>query len=48
VVDGGTSVKNGRVKVSMSVTTEPSLDGVRKKYQDSNIHYMPGKLEFAV
>ncbi|PNF32574.1 5'-3' exoribonuclease 1 [Cryptotermes secundus] len=43
VVDGSTSVKSGRVKVSMSVTTEPNLDSVRRKYHDSNIHYMPGK-----
>jgi len=44
VVDGGTSVKSGRVKVSMSVTPEPNLDSVRKKYQDSNMYYMPGEL----
>ncbi|XP_021920765.1 5'-3' exoribonuclease 1 isoform X2 [Zootermopsis nevadensis] len=45
VIDGGTSVKSGRVKVSMSVTPEPNLDRVRKKHQDSNIYcYMPGNV----
>lgn len=48
VVDGGTAVRSGRVKVCVSVTPEPNLDSVRKKYQDSNIHYMPGKFMWIV
>jgi len=48
VVDGGAAVKSGRVKVCVSVTPEPNLDSVRKKYQDCNIHYMPGNLMWIV
>lgn len=48
VVDGGAAVKSGRIKVCVSVTPEPNLDSVRKKYQDSNIHYMPGNLMWIV
>ena len=48
VMDSDEAVKRGRVKLCMSVTPEPNLDSVRKKYQDCNIHYMPGKLKWIV
>ena len=48
VVDGGAAVKSGRIKVCVSVTPEPNLDSVRKKYQDSNVHYMPGNLMWII
>lgn len=48
VVDGGAAIKSGRVKVCVSVTPEPNLDSVQKKFQDCNIHYMTGKLMWIV
>ncbi|KAJ9598748.1 hypothetical protein L9F63_026718, partial [Diploptera punctata] len=44
VVDGGNTVKSGRVKVSMSVTPEPDLEGIRKQHQDNLVQYMPGNV----
>ncbi|PSN30434.1 5'-3' exoribonuclease 1, partial [Blattella germanica] len=44
VVDGGNLVKSGRVKVNMSVTPEPNLDGLRKQHHDTIVQYMPGNV----
>ena len=46
MVDGGNTVKSGRVKVSMSVTPEPHLEGIRKQHHDSIVQYMAGETMF--
>ena len=49
MVDGGATVKNGRVKVSMSVTPEPDLETIRKQHQDTIVRYMTGEFyEFPI